>query len=135
MNNSKDRAWRLDVAGAQPATPGPPNLAGGPGRRRARATPVKPWSNVVNDCAHNDKIRRDVLIALGLMLIAVVAIVFAVTGVLDPLIRDAAGNSVVRIVAGSLLGGGGFAYGGLRLHRRGVRRTELDGRPDDPDAR
>ncbi|MFJ9782632.1 hypothetical protein ACIRSS_23830 [Amycolatopsis sp. NPDC101161] len=91
-----------------------------------------PWSNVVDRCAHNDKIRRDALIALGMVLISVIAIVFAVTGVLGPLVRDAAGSGVVRIVVGSVLGGGGLAYGGFRLHRHRARRAE---HATDPEAR
>lgn len=140
MNNSEDRVRRLDVASTQSPTPEPPIPGSAPGRRRARAEPAKPWSNVVNDCANNDKIRRDALIALLLVLIALVAIVFAATGVLGPLVRDAAGNGVVRIVTGSVLGGGGLVYGGLRLHRRRARRaestaTDLGAPHDDQGAR
>lgn len=86
-------------------------------RRRTRPALAVPWSNVVNDCVHNDKIRRDALIALSLVLVAVIVIVFGITGVTGPLIRDAANNEVVRIVAGSMLGGSGFIYGGLRFLR------------------
>lgn len=131
MNNSKGRVRRLDVAATQSPMLEPPPRGRVQGPRRARAAPAMPWSNVVDGCVHNDKIRRDALIALVLMLTAVVAIVCAVTGTLGPLIREAASNGVVRVVAGSMLGGGGLAYGGLRLHRRRARRADHAGDPDE----
>jgi len=124
MNNSEDRVRRLDVAGAQSPTPGPPPPGKVPGRPRARAAPPVPWSNVVDGWVHSDKIRRDALIGLTLVLIAVVVIVCAVTGALGPLIREAVGNTVLRIAAGGVLTGGALGYGGLRLHRRRIRRAD-----------
>uniref|UniRef100_UPI003F4912C7 hypothetical protein n=1 Tax=Amycolatopsis sp. CA-082387 TaxID=3239918 RepID=UPI003F4912C7 len=139
MNNSEDRVRRLDVAGAQSPTPGPLNPGSAPGRHRLRVDSAKPWSNVVNDGIHDDKVRRDVLIALGMVLIAVFAMVVALTGALGPLFGAAAGNGVVRVVAGSVLGGGGLIWGGFRLRRRRARHTEdatvPDEQQDEPDAR
>jgi hypothetical protein len=124
MNNSQDRVRRLDVAAAQSPTLGPPVPASVPGRPRARAAPPASWSAVVDGWVRDPAIRRDALIALVLVLIAAVAAICAVTGALGPLVREATGNTVVRLVAGSVLGGGGLAYGGLRLRRRRTRRAE-----------
>lgn len=75
-----------------------------------------PW-NVIDGWIRDPRIRRDALIGLTLVLIAVVVVVCAVTGALGPLAKEAIGNTVVRIVAGSALTGGVLGYG-LRLRRR-----------------
>lgn len=124
MSNSQDRVRRLDVAAAQSPASMPPTPASVPGRPRVRAAPLTPWSVVVDGWVRDPAIRRDALIALVLVLIAAVAAVCAVTGALGPLVREATGDVVVRVVAGSVLGGGGLAYGGLRLRRRRTCRAE-----------
>src|SRR3954469_3279702 len=113
MNNSQDRVRRLDVAAAQSPASMPPAPVSVPGRPRGRAASPASWTTVVDGWVRDPTIRRDALIALVLVLIAAVATVCAVTGALGPLVREAIGNEVVRVVAGSALGGGGLAYGGL----------------------
>jgi hypothetical protein len=123
MTDNEDRVRRLDVAGAQSPMPARPSSGKVSGRPRARAVPAKPWSNVIDSWVRDAKIRRDALIALALLLVASVAIVCAIAGVLDPLAGAAAGSRGVRIAATGLLGGGGLAYGGMRLRRwRQARR-------------
>lgn len=95
----------------------------------ASVSPV-PWSNVVDGWIRDPRIRRDALIGLTLVLIAVVVVVCAVTGALGSLAKEAVGNTVVRIVAGSVLTGGVLGYGGLRLRRRRAQRS--DGSAVDP---
>lgn len=114
VSNRDNRVRRINVPSARStvARPRRPNR-----RRRPRAVPAKPWSNVVDDRIQDDKVRRDVLIALAMVLVAVVVIACSVCGMLGPMIREAAGNGIARVVAGSVFGGG-LAYGGLRLHRR-----------------
>ncbi|RSM44265.1 hypothetical protein DMA12_17155 [Amycolatopsis balhimycina DSM 5908] len=124
MDNSEERVRRrLDIARAQPPILGSSATGSEPARPRARAAPVAPWSNVVDGWVHNDKIRRDTLIALAMVLIAVVTIVCAITGALGPPVREAADNAIARALAVSVLGGCGLSYGGLRLRRRWTRRA------------
>jgi hypothetical protein len=120
VNNREDRVRRPDGNGAHSPVPTPRPPTPGPESPPA-ASAALPWSNILVGWGSDRTFRRDALIALTLVLIAVVVIVGMVTGALGPLVRDAAGNEVVRIVAGSVLGGGGLAYGGLRLRRRRPR--------------
>jgi hypothetical protein len=124
MNNSQDRVRRLDVAAAQSPASMPPAPVSVSGRPRERAAPHASWNTVIDGWVRDPTIRRDALIALVLVLIAAVAAVCAVTGALGPLVREATDDVVVRVVAGSVLGGGGLAYGGLRLRRRRICRAE-----------
>ncbi|MET8997166.1 hypothetical protein [Amycolatopsis sp. NPDC004169] len=119
MSDRNNRARKTNVAGRRAVTARPQHPHR---RRRPRAVPAKPWSNVVDDCIRNDKVRRDMLIALAMVLIVVVVVACLVSGAVSPLIREAASNGVARTVAGSLFGGG-LAYSGLRLYRRRTPRA------------
>ncbi|MBN6040030.1 hypothetical protein [Amycolatopsis sp. 195334CR] len=115
MNNRENRARRAEVNDVQTPTPWPSTPELPPA--------ALPWSSVLGCWGSDGHFRRDVLIALTLVLTAVVVIVGMVTGALGPLVRNAAGSGAVRIVVGSVLGLSGLACGGLRLHRRRTRRA------------
>lgn len=111
----------------QSPTPGPAAPDTVRGLSRSDADSPTLWSGVVDGWVRDRTIRRDALIALTLVLIATVVIACALTGALAPLVKQAVHDTVVRVVAGSLLTGATLGYGALRLRRR-------RGRGDEPGA-
>ncbi|MFD2471176.1 hypothetical protein [Amycolatopsis silviterrae] len=120
MTGRKDRVHQLDISQENQSAAGPHRRSRAPAGPD-RSDPAAPWS-VIDGWVRDGKIRRDALIALALVLIAVVGIVAAVTGALGPLIGGLAGSPVARVVAGGVSVAGLAGYGGVRLHRRRARR-------------
>ncbi|MGW5703868.1 hypothetical protein [Amycolatopsis japonica] len=131
MNNSEDGTFTHETACAQCSIPAPRVLSSELEPPRAASLP---WSNVVDGWVRDRTVRRDALIGLTLLLIAVVSVVCAFSGTLAPFVKDAVGNAVVRVVAGIVIGGGALGYGGLRLRRHLARQAkpsgEAGGTPD-----
>ncbi|GLY38243.1 hypothetical protein Amsp01_042670 [Amycolatopsis sp. NBRC 101858] len=125
MENSEDRTPRLEVTGSQ---------YGGPRRRVPGDAPERfpgddvecpptPWRMVIDGWVRDDSIRRDALVGLAFVLVAVVTVVGAIVGALGPLLREAVGSPAVRLTAGSLLASSLLGFGGLRLLQRRFRRA------------
>ncbi len=83
----------------------------------------KPWSNVVDGWMRNQKIRRDCMIFLCIVLVLVLlAVVLSGPGALTTLVRIAA-SPITWITGGTVLLGGG---GAVVLRRRSRRHSPQD---------
>ncbi|NBH04880.1 hypothetical protein [Amycolatopsis sp. SID8362] len=125
MENSEDRTPRLEVTGSQYG--GPRCRVPGDAPERSPGNDVEcpptPWRKVIDGWVRDGSIRRDALVALALVLIAVVTVVGAIAGALCSLLREAAVNPAVRLATGSLLAGGLLGCGALRMLQRRLRRA------------
>ncbi|RSN31379.1 hypothetical protein DMC61_14620 [Amycolatopsis sp. WAC 04169] len=72
---------------------------------------------LVDGWVRDPRVRRDVLIGLGMVLIALVCAVGAVTGWTEPLLRQVTTDTITQIAAGAVAAGG-LGYGSLRRIRR-----------------
>jgi hypothetical protein len=121
MTAREDRVHRLDITQETQPAAGPRRRSRAPAGPDRTDTATAPWG-VIDGWVRDGKIRRDALIALTLVLLAVVGIVVAVTGALGPMIGGLAGSPVARAVAGGMSMAGLAGYGSMRLHRWRERR-------------
>ncbi|MEU3767899.1 hypothetical protein AB0E55_22845 [Amycolatopsis keratiniphila] len=72
---------------------------------------------LVDGWVRDARVRRDVLIGLGMVLAAVVCTAAALVSWAEPLLRQVLTNTIAQIAAGAAAAGG-LGYGGLRRMRR-----------------